>query len=69
MSDSDIASKQRETEAALSWMRVLAKSATVSIADVNTGGDYFHPMGRTRGSATKGSSPASAGEITPILGT
>jgi hypothetical protein len=44
-------------------------SATVSMAAVKMGGDYFQPIGSTKGNPTMGTSPTPAGNRTPIFGT
>jgi hypothetical protein len=47
----------------------LANPGTVSVADVNTGGDSFHTINITTGNPMSTSCPGSAGNSTPNLGT
>ena len=44
------------------------RSATVSVAVQNKGGEFFHPIGNVRGMATIGSSSLPLGNINPNLG-
>jgi hypothetical protein len=46
----------------------LAKSADVSVAALKKGGEFFHPIGSTSGSATRGSWPGLVGKTTPSFG-
>ena len=46
----------------------LAMSAMVSVTVEKMGGEFFHPIGRTRGKATSCSSPGLVGKATPSLG-
>jgi hypothetical protein len=46
-------------------MALFAKSATVSVAAQKAGGDYFHPIGRTNGTAMSWRSPLRDGKRTP----
>ena len=45
-----------------------AKSAAVSVAALKKAGEFFHPIGRTRGRATNGSCPGLEGKTRPSLG-
>ena len=49
-------------------MKALAMSALVSVAAQNAGGEFTHPMGRTKGKAKRGSSPSLTGKTTPSFG-
>jgi len=44
-----------------------ALSATVSVAVEKAGGEFFHPMGRVNGNATRGLSPGGVGKVTANL--
>ncbi len=46
-------------------MRALARLAMVSVAVEKIGGLFFHPIGRTSGNATSGSSCRADGNTTP----
>ena len=45
----------------------LARSATVSVAVQNKGGEFFHPIGNVSGTATS-SSPSFPGNTSPSFG-
>ena len=49
-------------------MRMLARSAMVSVAVEKMGGLLVHPMGRTSGKAMSGSAPGGVGKTTPSFG-
>ena len=49
-------------------MALLARSAAILVAAQKMGGEFVHPMGKTRGKATKGSCPSLTGKTTPSLG-
>ena len=51
-----------------SLMMLFARSAAVSVAAVKMGGEFVHPIGRTRGRATSGGAPGLVGKTTPNLG-
>ena len=42
----------------LLWMNAVAMPALISMAEQNAGGEFTHPMGRTKGKATRGSPPS-----------
>ena len=50
------------------WIAALAKSAAVSVAAEKNGGEFFHPIGNTRGIATNGGWPRLDGKTTPNFG-
>ena len=47
----------------------LARSAAVSVATQNAGGELVQPMGRTNGKATRGGVPGLVGNTRPNFGT
>ena len=49
-------------------MTLLSRSAIISVAIQNKGGEFFHPMGRVWGISTIGLLPLSTGKIIPSFG-
>jgi hypothetical protein len=67
--DSETVSKRWGPAGADDHISWLTKSATVSVAAVNRGGDYIQPIGSTRGEPMICGCPGKVGSTTPSFGT